>query len=315
MDRFESSVDIHAPAALCYERWHQFENFPHFMEHVKQVTKIDNTHWHWVINSPIGKTVSWNAEIDADERNRVIAWHTTGDSDLSMQGVVRFDEMAPNHTRLSCLIQYTPSENGLGSFVGAIANLVTHPQKMVETDLENFKHVIEGTHIPASKVHQGKTLVPDPEFVTSDDTPSLGDEGNQELHTREQDTTAKTLEKSNAAAATILPTRVSGRGGVTEKHWGSASYNESFETLEANNSSETEYYSFDDEEPSYLSSEGALYSEDLLDMQASDNTVDENDIFTNSMDVDEEDLENFTEDLDEDIDSALPSSAEVKNME
>lgn len=71
-----------------------------------------------------------------------------------------------------------------------------------------------------------------------------------------------------------------------------------------------------DEEDPYLGQTGMLDTEDIID-QRSDvdlqtetrlSGYDENDVFGNAMDVDVEDLESFTEDLDDDIDAAAFTS-------
>jgi hypothetical protein len=285
MDRFESSIDIDAPASVCYERWHQFESFPHFMKNVKSVTRQEGTRWHWVVTGPLGTDVSWDAEIDADERNRTIAWHTVPDSEIQMQGATRFDEVAPNRTRVSCFIQYQVSGGGLKE---AIAHLIENPHKKVEEDLQNFKHLVEGTHIPASKVHQGKVLTPDPDVIPSD---------------------AGTVAGTMAGAAGI-----SRQEGAYEGPYGLddeiPALGSSAELEDIDIDAETLSLLRNEEDP-YLGASGALYSEDLIDQRAEGETLVETDVFTESMDVNAEDLESFTEDLDSDIDAGLtpPRSA------
>jgi hypothetical protein len=216
-----------------------------------------------VINGPFGQHIEWHAEIDSDERNRSISWHTVPPSDLTMQGTVRFDAVAPTQTRLRCFIQYEIPNDGLKEMIAQVTHTAQH---MVEDELHNFKHWVEGTTVPAEKVHQGKSLAAEYEnegytafYGLEDDIPDVG-------------------------SSTELADTVEGRDV------------EALRELRQ-------------EENPYLGMQGAVYSEDVIDMRADDAeiiAVEEYDVFTESMDVDEEDLASFTEDLDDEIDVALP---------
>jgi len=259
MDRFESTLDINAPASRCYERWHQFDRFPGFMKNIRSVIRQGENQWHWIINAPFGQNIQWNAQIDSDERNHSISWHTVPPSDLNMQGTIRFDAVAPNQTRLRCFIQYEIPNGGLKEM---LAHITHTAQRMVEDELLNFKHWVEGTTVPAEKAHQGKSLAAEyenegytPFYGLEDDIPDVG-------------------------SSTELPDTVE-EGDV-----------DALKELRQ-------------EENPYLGMQGAVYSEDVIDMRADRIIVEEFDVFTESMDVDEEDLASFTEDLDDEIDAAL----------
>ena len=44
MTRVVQSVDVKVPVSSVYNQWTQFEDFPRFMEGVKSVQQIDDTH-------------------------------------------------------------------------------------------------------------------------------------------------------------------------------------------------------------------------------------------------------------------------------
>ena len=284
MERFESTLDIAAPASLCYERWHQCEQFPSFMKNVETVVRQGENRWHWVINGPFGQRIEWNAEVDSDDRNHSLSWHTTPSSDLDMQGTVRFDAVSPEQTRLRCFIQYDIPGNSLKEM---LAQVMHSAQRMVDDELKNFKHWVEGSTMPAEKAHQGKVL------ASNIDTA----ERKEQAETRWREATSS--ETQHNAAPPYY-------GGLALED----------ETPQASTSTETDEVDVRDlielqqEENPYLGTQGgAVYTEDDIDMRADETeilTIEEFDVFSDSMDVEEADLESFTEDLDDEIDGALP---------
>lgn len=49
MPTIEQSVEVNVPVSTAYDRWTQFEEFPTFMDGVKEVRRLDDTHLHWVV--------------------------------------------------------------------------------------------------------------------------------------------------------------------------------------------------------------------------------------------------------------------------
>ena len=70
MASIEKNIDVDVPVRTAYPQWTQFEEFPKFMEGVKEVQQLDDKHLRWkaVIG---GKEKEWNA---------VIVDHTSGHS-------------------------------------------------------------------------------------------------------------------------------------------------------------------------------------------------------------------------------------------
>jgi uncharacterized membrane protein len=47
MERIEKTFEIDCPVRTVYNQWTQFEDFPRFMDGVKEVQQLDDTHLHW----------------------------------------------------------------------------------------------------------------------------------------------------------------------------------------------------------------------------------------------------------------------------
>src|SRR5437763_13496568 len=50
MSTIEKSIDINVPVHTAYNQWTQFEEFPHFMDGVREVKQLDDKHLHWCTN-------------------------------------------------------------------------------------------------------------------------------------------------------------------------------------------------------------------------------------------------------------------------
>ena len=79
MSTIEKSIDVNVPVRTAYNQWTQFEEFPRFMEGVKEVQQLDNTHLHWKADMA-GKEKEWNAEITEQTPDQRIAWTSRGDA-------------------------------------------------------------------------------------------------------------------------------------------------------------------------------------------------------------------------------------------
>jgi uncharacterized membrane protein len=73
MAYIEKTIEINVPVKTAYNQWTQFEEFPRFMEGVKQVKQLDDTHLHWKAEIG-GKEKEWNAEITEQSPDQRIAW-------------------------------------------------------------------------------------------------------------------------------------------------------------------------------------------------------------------------------------------------
>lgn len=135
MPTIEETVEVNVPVRTAYEQWTQFEDFPRFMEGVREVTRVDDTHLHWV-GDQAGRDAEWDAEIVAQEPDRRISWRST--EGPRNDGTVAFEPIGEDATRVHLAIEHEPQ----GAAEHA-AEMVGLAQRRVRRDVERFKDLVE----------------------------------------------------------------------------------------------------------------------------------------------------------------------------
>jgi len=62
MVRIKKSIEVDSPLSHVYNQWTQFEEFPRFMEGVKEVRQLDDQRLRWRVEIA-GKEKEWTAQI------------------------------------------------------------------------------------------------------------------------------------------------------------------------------------------------------------------------------------------------------------
>ena len=126
----EGSIVVRAPIGSVYRRWLRVENFPKFVTAVKEVHKIDATHFFMVV-ADNGKRHHGLLEIMLRVPERRVAWRVlSGRSscDQLATGVVSFASRSDGSTCVTLKISST--------FNGDVSH-------RMDTYLHNFKRLIE----------------------------------------------------------------------------------------------------------------------------------------------------------------------------
>ena len=105
----EESIDVNVPVSTAYNQWTQFEEFPKFMESVREVKQLDDRHLHWRADVA-GKETQWDAEIVEQVPDQRIAWRGIGG--VKNSGVVTFHRIADSKTRVMLQMDYAPQSMG-----------------------------------------------------------------------------------------------------------------------------------------------------------------------------------------------------------
>jgi uncharacterized membrane protein len=159
MKTIAKSIIVNVPLRQVYNQWTQFEEFPHFMEGVKEVKQLDDKRLHWKAEIA-GKFEEWDAEITEQIPDQRIAWRST--SGAKNSGMITFSAESENETVVNLEVEYEPE--GMIENIGDLLGLVS---VRVSGDLTRFKDFIETRHsasggwrgeIPASTETVGANL-------------------------------------------------------------------------------------------------------------------------------------------------------------
>jgi len=139
MERIERSISIRAPIRAVYNQWTQFEEFPDFMEGIREVAQQSERALFWRAEIG-GKEVTWLAEIYEQIPDVRIAWKSV--TGAPQAGAVSFRSLGPEQTQIDLAIDYVPL--GAVEKVGDALGLVG---ARVEGDLQRFKSFIEDRQV------------------------------------------------------------------------------------------------------------------------------------------------------------------------
>ena len=129
------AVEVDVPVRTAYNQWTQFEEFPRFMEGVKQVRQIDDTHLAWTAEIA-GTTKEWTAEVTEQLPDERVAWKS--ETGAENAGVVTFHKIDDGRCRVTVQIDAEPD-----GVVESAADALGLLERRVKSDLERFKAFIE----------------------------------------------------------------------------------------------------------------------------------------------------------------------------
>lgn len=145
----DRSISVNRPAEECYRFWRNVENFPRFMQHVKDVRVRSETRSHWIVQGPAGTEIEWDADITYDQPNQLLVWHSIEGADVDHAGQVRFEQSVDGHgTVIHVEMQYRPPGGKAGSMIAKLFG--ESPEQQIAEDIRRFKQLIETGEIPTT---------------------------------------------------------------------------------------------------------------------------------------------------------------------
>ncbi|AVH60370.1 MULTISPECIES: SRPBCC family protein [Streptomyces] len=140
MSTLEEHVDVGVPIDKAWDSLHQVENYPSFVEGVRDARTEADGRAHLDVEAR-GRTRELDAELSDRGGERVMEWRTTGAPEL--KGSLSLQPIDREHTRVQARVEYDPDtirETFGGPKGFAQANAV---ERLVRSDLEHFKEHVE----------------------------------------------------------------------------------------------------------------------------------------------------------------------------
>jgi uncharacterized membrane protein len=149
----QKTIYVAAPVERVFEFWTDYQNFPRFMHHVRDVRQLADNRSHWVVAGPAGVPVQWTAEVTGLVPGELIEWRSVSESDVRHEGEVRFVGTTDGGTRISVRLSYLPPA---GAFGHAVATMFgADPKSEMDADLLRMKSMIETGHAPHDAARPG----------------------------------------------------------------------------------------------------------------------------------------------------------------
>ena len=151
--RFSFTVD--RPVEQVFAFFADFENFPKFIDTLREVRDNGDGRSHWCATTPSGGTLEWDAVTTKFVTNSVIAWRNAARSPVETSGILRFSP-EDGHTCVRVAIDYSIPFGKLSDAIRALAaprgsRRVERNIRRIEEHLERLERV-EPPQLPAPAV-------------------------------------------------------------------------------------------------------------------------------------------------------------------
>jgi uncharacterized membrane protein len=135
------TIHIEKPVEQVFGFWTDFQHSSKVLDHVYSVEEREPGHLRWKIAGPLGIPINWDAEITRVVPNELIAWKTLPGSIVAGAGVIRFEALNDNATRVDIRMSYNPPGGMLGHFIAVSTG--SDPKHAMEDDLVRVKSFLE----------------------------------------------------------------------------------------------------------------------------------------------------------------------------
>lgn len=136
MSTIEESINVEVPVRTAYNQWTQFEDFPRFMEGVKDVRQLDDTTTRWIVEVG-GRRREFEAKITEQDPDQRVSWASVEGPPNA--GVVTFHRLGEGRTRVMLQMEFEPDNP-----VEKAGDLLGMVKRRAKGDLGRFKEFIEG---------------------------------------------------------------------------------------------------------------------------------------------------------------------------
>ena len=136
------SIVINRPREELYACWRHLPNLTRVMKHIERIDLLDERRSHWVVLTPKGRRVEWDAEIINEHPNEMIAWESLPGAKIENAGSVRFEpEPHGKGTVVRVKLEYNPPGGLLGRLTGSLFG--ERAALEIKEDLAQFNKMME----------------------------------------------------------------------------------------------------------------------------------------------------------------------------
>jgi uncharacterized membrane protein len=136
------TMTVEAPVERVYEFWSDFENFPRFMSHVREIRRTGPDRTHWVVAGPGGAPIEWDAVVSRRVPNEEISWRTVEGALVDHRGTVKFRPAGGGATRIEVRMIYRPLGEALGHGLATLFG--GDPKRVIADDLSRLTTQLGG---------------------------------------------------------------------------------------------------------------------------------------------------------------------------
>jgi uncharacterized membrane protein len=135
------TILVKAPLDRVFALLEDYENFPAFMRNVRKVIRHEDGTSHWVVAGPAEAPVEWDSVTTVRQPNEILAWQSVPGSRIEHSGVIRFEAIGADQTRVDIRMSYSPPAGALGHVVARLCG--ADPDTELEEDLTRMKRFVE----------------------------------------------------------------------------------------------------------------------------------------------------------------------------
>ncbi len=147
--RADAAVTISRSPEEVYRFWRDYANLPRFMRHIESVSQTGENRTHWVMKTPLGATLEWDAELIEDKPGELIAWRSLEGS-IETAGSVHFRQ-APGGRGTEVIVSQKVNPPG-GKLGAAVAKLFGEdPESQAHDNLRRLKQILETGEVPTTE--------------------------------------------------------------------------------------------------------------------------------------------------------------------
>jgi len=127
-----------------YRFWRNLGNLATFMKHVESVRETEGKRSHWKVRTNSGRTFEWDAVINNELANELIAWRSLPGAGIDNAGSVWFKPTPDGRgTEVRVEMQFNPPGGAVGATMAKWWG--DDPDRQLEEDLNSLKRQLEST--------------------------------------------------------------------------------------------------------------------------------------------------------------------------